>query len=683
MSLYRFAWLDLCGLLFSSNFMRGILEPNQSIEPLKVLHVEDNPLDAELVEQTLLSGGIHCEITRVDKRGPYIDALQQQKFDLILADFSLPSFDGRTALSIAQEMAPHVPFLLVSGALGEEIAIENLKSGATDYVLKSRLSRLVPSVKRALREAIERNERRNVERQLIEAEIRYRTLVEKVPAIVYRAEGGRNGKWLYVSPQIETILGFSPDEWVNDPQLWLKQLHPDDRERVLAEEERVLNPVGPLDCEYRLFTRNGELLWFHDEAVVFPVNSGNEGGFHMHGVLINVTKMKESEEARHKLELQLRQSQKMEAIGELAGGVAHDFNNILMAISGCSELLELKMPPGSPGLKEVREIRKAADQAAALTRQLLAFSRRQILEMKILDLNKVVAGIEPMLLRLIGERIELLIQPGNDLAQVKADSGQVEQIILNLAVNARDAMRQGGKLTINTSNVHLKPGNEFPFPITPGPYVLLTVSDDGSGMDEATRLRVFEPFFTTKEEGKGTGLGLSTVYGIVKQSGGYILCQSEIGQGTTFRIYFPAVSPAPVLEEAASFVKEIPLVGSETILIVDDNNSVRTAIGALLEMHGYKVMLASNGEEAIKLAQELQTPLHLLITDMVMPQMTGPELAEHLSSSHPSVKILFMTGYSREAVQKEYKNTRDFPFVQKPVPMNVLLKKVREVLQGS
>lgn len=655
--------------------------PDESLETLRVLHVEDNPLDAELVESTLHAGGIPCEITRVDKRVPYIEALRSQKFDLILADFSLPSFDGRSALSLAQEIVPHTPFLFVSGALGEEIAIENLKSGATDYVLKSGLSRLVPSVKRALREAMERNERRRVEQQLIDAETRYRTLVEKVPAIVYRAECGINGKWLYVSPQIETILGFSPDEW--NAELWLQQMHPEDRARVSAEETRVANTAGPLECEYRMFTRSGELLWFHDEAVVFAANSESEGRLQMHGVLLNVTKVKESEEARHTLELQLRQSQKMEAIGQLAGGVAHDFNNILMAISGCSELLELKMPSGSPFLKEVREIKKAADQAASLTRQLLAFSRRQILEMKILDLNKVVADIEPMLLRLIGEQIELSIQPGKDLAQVKADSGQIEQIILNLAVNARDAMPQGGQLTINTSNVHLKPEKEFPFEITAGPYVLLAISDNGVGMEEGTRLRIFEPFFTTKEEGKGTGLGLSTVYGIVKQSGGYILCQSAEEEGTTFRIYFPAVSPAPLSEEAASFVKEIPPAGSETILIVDDNDSVRTAIGALLEMHGYRVMLASNGQEAIKLSKELQTPLHLLITDMVMPQMTGPKLAEHLSSSHPSVKILFMTGYSREAVQKEYKNTGDFPFLQKPVPMNILLKKVREVLQGS
>lgn len=657
------------------------MKQDLSIEALKVLHVEDDPLDAELIETTLASGGISCEITRVDNPASYVATLQQQKFDLIIADFTLPSFDGRTALSIAQETAPHTPFLFVSGALGEEIAIENIKSGATDYVLKNGLSRLVPSVKRALREAVERNERQNVERQLIEAEIRYRTLVEKVPAIVYRAECGINGKWLYVSPQIETILGFSPDQW--NAELWLQQMHPEDRARVSAEETRVANTAGPLECEYRMFTLNGELLWFHDEAVVFAANSESDGRLHMHGVLMNVTKMKESEEARHNLELQLRQSQKMEAIGQLAGGVAHDFNNILMAISGCSELLELKMPPGSPFLKEVREIRKAADQAAALTRQLLAFSRRQILEMKMLDLNNVVVGIAPMLRRLIGEQIELVIQSGTDLAQVKADSGQIEQIILNLAVNARDAMAHRGKLTISTSNVQLKPEKEIPFEITPGPYVLLSVSDNGGGMDEATRLRIFEPFFTTKAEGKGTGLGLSTVYGIVKQSGGYIMCQSEIGKGTKFMIYFPSVSSVPAYAESAPFVKEIAPTGSETILIVDDNNSVRTAVGALLEMHGYKVMLASNGQEAIKLSKELQTPLHLLITDMVMPQMTGTELAEHLSSSHPSVKILFMTGYSREAVQKDYKKAGEIPFLQKPVPMNILLKKVREILQGS
>jgi nitrogen-specific signal transduction histidine kinase/CheY-like chemotaxis protein len=385
---------------------------------------------------------------------------------------------------------------------------------------------------------------------------------------------------------------------------------------------------------------------------------------------------------RRQLEQQLRQAQKMEAIGNLAGGVAHDFNNIVTIITGYSDMLLSRIGPEGPMRRELEQIKKAGDRANSLTRQLLAFSRRQMLQPKVLDLNAVVTNLEPMLQRLIGENIELVIELKRELGQVKADPGQVEQVIMNLAINARDAMPQGGKLLLETDNAVLDEVDaRRHLPMPPGSYVHLAVSDTGHGMDAATQSRIFEPFFTTKEQGKGTGLGLSTVYGIVKQSGGYIWVDSEPGQGTTFKIYLPrVVAPADSVPPDMHW-SSLPQ-GMETVLLVEDEPEVRWLVRDMLRHLGYTVLEARHGIEAQVQSIQHPGPIHLLITDVVMPQMSGREIAERVTSEHPETKVLYMSGYTDDAVVRHGVQAAHMAFLQKPFTPEALALKVREVLDG-
>jgi nitrogen-specific signal transduction histidine kinase/CheY-like chemotaxis protein len=383
---------------------------------------------------------------------------------------------------------------------------------------------------------------------------------------------------------------------------------------------------------------------------------------------------------RKRLEEQLRQAQKMEAVGQLAGGVAHDFNNLLGVITGYGELLARDLGPDHPARRRVEQIRKAADRAVGLTRQLLAFSRKQVLEPKVLDLSAVVADLESMLRRLIGENVHIVTVFGQGLGRVKADPGQIEQVIVNLAVNARDAMPGGGKLIIETADVEIDESyvrnHRY---VEPGPFVMLAVSDTGQGMDPDILSRVFEPFFTTKEEGRGTGLGLSTVYGIVKQSGGHITVYSEPGRGTTFKVYLPRVG-----EKAAEIVATAPPApppsGSETVLLVEDADGLRVMIRELLEGGGYTVLEASNPGDALKRAEEHRGPLHVVLTDVIMPGMSGPDLAARLEAMRPGLRLVYMSGYTDEAIGHHGMLDGGTHFLQKPFTSDALLHKIRQVL---
>ncbi|MDA8121487.1 MAG: ATP-binding protein, partial [Deltaproteobacteria bacterium] len=400
------------------------------------------------------------------------------------------------------------------------------------------------------------------------------------------------------------------------------------------------------------------------------------------GKVVNYVGVLRDTTREHQLSEQLRQSQKMEAIGTLAGGVAHDFNNLLTVIEGYSDLLLSRLGEGNPLAAEVREIRKASDSASALTRQLLAFSRMQVFQPKVIDLNGLVTNVRKMLGRLIGENIDLVTVAGADLGRVKVDASQVEQVLMNLVVNARDAMPDGGRITIETSNVTLDEsfaGKQVVF--RPGPYVMLTVADTGTGMNQETMSRIFEPFFTTKETGKGTGLGLATVYGIVKQSGGYIWVYSEPGHGTTFKIHLPRVDEQPE-EEAPRPQVPARSSGSETVLVVEDTDMVKNLVREILVNSGYTVLEASDGNEALALCERRKEPIHLLVTDMMMPGMSGTELAKAVSSIRPGTKVLYMSGYT------EY-GSADNPglpggsfFIQKPFSVAGLARKVREVLES-
>jgi PAS domain S-box-containing protein len=384
---------------------------------------------------------------------------------------------------------------------------------------------------------------------------------------------------------------------------------------------------------------------------------------------------------RHILEQQLRQAQKMEAVGRLAGGVAHDFNNLLMVIKGHTELLMNALPADDGASRKIMQIDRAADRATALTKQLLAFSRMQVLQPRVINLNSVVEEMGKLLPRLIGEDVELRIQTARDLGTIRADASQMEQIIMNLVVNARDAMPKGGRLLIETSNAELDGAYNLTHPIVkPGQYVLLAVSDTGTGMDADTQAHIFEPFFTTKEAGKGTGLGLATVYGVVKQSGGFIWVYSEVGKGTSFKIYFPRVDQPEDKANVPLAVAETPR-GTETILLAEDEQDVREVAREFLESGGYTVIEAVNGNEALRLATEYKSPIDLLVTDMVMPGMTGRELARHLRQ-RSSIGVIYMSGYSEQTVAESSRVEANMRLLTKPFSRGSILRAVREALNA-
>jgi PAS domain S-box-containing protein len=483
------------------------------------------------------------------------------------------------------------------------------------------------------------------------------------------------GVFVQVSAASEKVWGYKPDELIG--QMYIDLVHPEDRPNTREVATKIMSGIPVRDFENRYARKDGS-----EANIMWSANWSREDRT-MFCVARDINEIKVAEQALRHTEEQLRQSQKMEAIGQLAGGIAHDFNNLLTVISGYGELSARKLKAEDPLRLNLEEIKKAGDRAASLTRQLLAFSRRQILQPKVLDLNQVVLDLEKMLGRLIGEDVEMRTNLAPSLGSVKADPGQIEQVLMNLAVNARDAMPQGGKLTIGTENVYLDPDYaSHHLAVTPGPYILLAVSDTGHGMTEETKSRIFEPFFTTKEQGKGTGLGLSTVYGIVKQSGGNIWVYSEPGAGTTFKIYLPRTD-----EGAGEYVRGLPatevLKGTETVLLVEDEELVRNLVRHVLEDAGYKLLEATNGGAGLQLCDQYEAPIHLLLTDVVMPEMSGQQLAERLRKTRPGMAVLYMSGYTEDTIVHHGVLDEDVSFIEKPFNPDALARKVREVIDAS
>jgi PAS domain S-box-containing protein len=523
--------------------------------------------------------------------------------------------------------------------------------------------------------ALRENSRLLAEKAARESEARFVSLVQNSSDVITII--GRDGKVTYVSPCIEHIFGHQPQDLIG---LQLREfLYPDDRERVLAMLADVGKEAGK-KASIELRARHRDNSWVDVEAVL--TNLFDEPS--IAGIVVNarqVTERKRAEEALRQSEEKLRQAQKMEAVGQLAGGVAHDFNNLLAVIVGYADLLLRRVPADDErSLHQIEEIKKAGERATSLTRQLLAFSRKQVMQPKVLDLNAVVTDLDKMLRRLIGEHIEMQTVLSSKLGSVKADPGQIEQVLMNLAVNARDAMPDGGNLTIETANVELDSRyTQKHRPVEPGSYVMIAVSDSGCGMSAELQSRIFEPFFTTKDKGKGTGLGLSTVYGIVKQSNGSIWVYSEPGKGTTFKIYLPRVDePAPLVE--ASVEKSTKLKGTETVLLVEDEEAVRHLAQEVLKSNGYRVLDASNGNEAVRVAEQHQGVIDLMLTDVVMPQLGGRELAEKLSVTRPDMRVLYMSGYTDDAIVHHGVLDGRAAFLEKPFAPDALALKVREVL---
>jgi PAS domain S-box-containing protein len=512
-------------------------------------------------------------------------------------------------------------------------------------------------------------ERKRTEQELSRSEERYRDMVENAHDIIYSHD--LEGNYTSINKAGERITGYTREEAL---KLNLAQtVAPEYLEKAREMLARKLAGEDVTAYELEIVAKDGR-------RVAVEVNTRlvyqNKVAVGVQGIARDVTERKHLEE-------QLRQSQKMEAVGRLAGGIAHDFNNLLTAITGYSDLTLRRLRPEDPLRRNVEEVKKAGERAASLTRQLLAFSRKQVLQPKVLDLNSVVSDMEKMLRRLIGEDIELRTALAPELGSVRADPGQIEQVIMNLAVNARDAMPHGGNLIIETGNVSLDEGYATRhIAVKPGAYVMLAVSDTGAGMSEETQARIFEPFFTTKEVGRGTGLGLSTVYGIVKQSGGNIWVYSEEGRGTAFKIYLPRVDEA-AQEYKPSQGAEEPLDGTEVILLAEDDERVRNLVRAVLEGYGYRVLEAEDGGAALSISARHEGPIHLLLTDVVMPKMSGRELAGRLARVRPGMKVLYMSGYTDESIVHHGVLDADTPFIQKPFEPEALARKVRELLGGG
>jgi PAS domain S-box-containing protein len=780
---------------------------------LRVLNVEDSEPDLALLTRHLSLAGYDVVSERVDTADAMRTALEAGEWDVILCDYAMPQFDALGALKILKEKGLDTPFIIISGTVGEETAVEAMRAGAHDYLMKDNLVRLAPTIERELLEAENRRARRQAEaslsksegqhrrlldtayegvwvfdaelqttyvnqrltemlrvrpeemighsaldfldpesradvgrrwrrraqdireqydlrierrdgsdlwvivsatsirgergeflgalsmltditerkqaeaeRGLLIAEIesqrqRLKSIVASVPGVVWEAWGQPDAATQqinFVSDYVETMLGYTQEEWLATPNFWLTIVHPDDQELAGRQAAASFADRRHSTVEFRWISKDGRAVWVESNYVVVTDDEGRSVG--LRGVTTDISERKRAQEALRESEEQLRQSQRMEAVGQLAGGVAHDFNNLLTVITGYSELALNSLNAEDPLRSNIEDIKKAGDQATSLTRQLLAFSRRQVLQPKILSLNFVISELEKMLRRLVGEHIDLQTELKLDLDHVSADPGQIEQTIMNLVVNARDAMPQGGTLTIETANVYLD--EEFASQhvgVRPGSYAMLAVSDTGVGIEEETLKRIFEPFFTTKELGKGTGLGLSMVHGIVKQSGGHIWVHSELGRGTTFEIHLPTVDAgAPEFKRKAH--SQEPVHGTETILLAEDEGAVRKLTRQVLEMYGYRVLEAANGRTALLLCEQNQGPIHLLLTDVIMPQMNGRELADRIAKLRPEMKVMYMSGYASTSIIPQEVLEEGTRFIEKPFATQELGRKIRELL---
>jgi PAS domain S-box-containing protein len=758
--------------------------------------LEDVPMDAELLEYELRRSGLVFDARVVDTRESFVAALNDFAPDLILSDYSLPRFDGMTALAIARQRLPHTPFLIVTGSVNEETAVRCMQAGATDYLLKGNLARIGPAIAAALERERARSERaeaeaalrrseanlraifnsspaavvlispagvvhalnrparewsarllgaplevgdllaaalpetaRSVWRELLtralagetltgehhvrdrdgidrwfeaahapvvddagqvigvclsvasidarkqaelalrESEARYRDLFDNASDLVFTA--APDGRLLYVNQAWRDTLGYADSEIGT---LGVSELqHPESPTDYLKVHERVLSGERVERVEVMVRTKAGAAILLE----------GNTSCLFQDGRPVAVRGIYRDITERRRVEDQLRRAERLQAAGRLAGGVAHEVNNMMTGVIGFSEFLLRSLSPADHRRREVEEIQKAANRAANVTRQLLAFTRQQFLRPEILDLNLVIAELAGMMRRSLGEDTQVVLKPQPAPARVRADRSQVEQVLINLVLNARDAMSRAGRVLIETADVQLDSvyaGRHPGIAIPTGSYVMLAVSDTGCGMDAETQARIFEPFFTTKPVGQGTGLGLSTVYGIVKQSSGYIWVYSEPGVGSTFKIYLPRAVPSADGWVAHDVVPSAASSGSETVLVAEDEEMVRGLTSRVLREYGYTVLEARDGTEALEIIRARSTPVHLVVSDVVMPDMGGRELGHALSQLEVPVPLLYVSGYTGEDIIQRGLLNPGAPFLQKPFSPAGLASKVRELL---
>jgi PAS domain S-box-containing protein len=629
-----------------------------------ILIVDDDPGFRKTLSDILSFKGYRA--IAFDRGETTLDFIQTEKPLIVLIDLKLEDMLGLDLLKRIKQLAAPTECILLTGYASQSSAIEAVNLGAYGYMQKPyNIDQLLMMIRRAI-------EKVQAEEALRASEERLRQVLVSVSDHIYMTEITQAGQFInhYLSPNIETITGYAVEEYLTDWNFLLTQvIHPEDKAKAQAQVARLRQGLAG-EIEYRIVRQDGRVVWVRDSARAQSKGSSKI----IYGVISDITE-------RHQLEDRLRQSQKMEAVGQLAGGIAHDFNNILTVILGNCELIINQLRADDPLRKDVEQIQKSGERAASLTRQLLAFSRKQLLQLQVLDLNTIVLDMEKMLRRLIGEDIQLVTVLDPLARPVKADSGQLEQIILNLVLNARDAMPYGGELTIETANIYLDEDYaRRHVDVTPGAYMMLSVTDTGVGMDAETQSHIFEPFFTTKEPGKGTGLGLATIYGIVKQSHGHIWVYSELGEGSVFKVYLPQAEEAVILSDEGFLPVEISNK-SETILLVEDEEMVRDLARRVLLNGGYTVFDASDGQEAIQLCQNLSHPIDLLVTDVIMPgEISGRQLAEKLMALQPRIKVIYISGYTDDAIVHHGVLQSGRVFLQKPFTADALLNAVRQVL---
>ncbi len=635
-----------------------------------MLILEDNAADAKLVLRKAKETGLEITADVASNLQQFTEFFQHGAYDIVLGDYNLPGWSGLEAVRWLRSSGIDTPFILVTGSLGDELAVQCIKEGATDYVLKQKLERLPFAIRRALNESRLRQDRDRAERNLRQSEEQFRSIVEGAPFGICRMD--ENGQMLMANPALVTMLGYSTEsellgvDTVNDVG------------RGAAEMQRMLDSFKrqPSSTRTELIWRqkNGKEISVRLAGTSVPPSPSKKTSYNI--FVEDVTQQRA-------LERQFQQAQKMEAVGKLAGGVAHDFNNLLMIIGASAGFAEQYKHDPEKIIKYARQIREATGIATSVTRQLLMFSRKQVLERHVQDLNGIIRDLSKMLPRLLGEDVKLVIRFGPGLHKVNVDRGHIEQVVMNLAVNARDAMPVGGELIIETTNITID--EESPqshgLKLDPGTYGALRVKDSGIGMNEETKTQIFEPFFTTKERGKGTGLGLSTVYGLVVQNQGKIAVESEPGKGSTFTVYFPAADGPVKIQPRTQRPKTVS-DGSETVLYVEDEAALREIARESLEENGFTVLLAANGIEALDFCRNYESKIHVLVTDLVMPGMPGTELAQKALQLHPELRVVYVSGYTEHPMDLQNLSPNAI-FLQKPFDMAELIHQIRLLFGGT
>ncbi len=646
--------------------------PVQSSKPfdspgqvLRILHLEDNPLDTELVKVMLERERVNCTIKRVETREAFQTELESGRFDLIISDFALPSFDGLSALESARQKCPDIPFIFVSGSMGEDAAVNSLKEGAVDYVLKERLSRLPASVQRAMRDARDRAERRRIEEELERRNELFRQITENVDDLIVVLD--LEGKRLFNSPSYRRLLG-DPDALIGTDAF--AEVHPEDRDRIKRLFRETVTTGEGQRTEYRFLLNNGMIRFIESQGSVI-----RDAG----GKVAQVVVVSRDVTERKQIEAQLFRAQRMENIGALAGGIAHDLNNVLGPILMVGDLLRDELA-SEESKKMLDTATASAQRGAEMVKQILSFARGVGGERGLLQVGHLVKEMDKLAKDTFPKSIRIQTKVEKQLRPIMGNATQLHQVLLNLCVNARDAMPEGGILSIEADNTVLE-GKTTRMQEQPafGPYVVLAVSDTGTGIPAELLDRIFEPFFTTKEQGKGTGLGLSTVMSIAKNHGGFLEVSSQVGKGTTFKIYLPAPATTDTVS-AEGAPPELPMGQGEQILLVEDELAILEITKEMLEAFNYRVLTATDGVEAVTLYRQRRGEINIVVTDLMMPIMDGPALIRALRQIDPQVKVVAISGLGSIGKLAETEHLNVQAFVTKPYTTSKLLTALREVL---